>query len=339
MSTNCDELELRVRRRLDSLTKPQGSLGRLEDVVVQLALAQNTEMPSVGRKGLYVFCADHGVTEEGISAYPRAVTAQMLKGFLAGRAAINVLCERLAIETCIVDVGVDAPWCPDSVNRKIAHGTRNFAKECAMTSDEAERALAVGAEIAEAAANQFDIAGLGEMGIGNTTAAAALLAAFTGSDPVETVGAGAGSDASQIRHKADVIRRALALHKPQLWHGKGILAAVAGFEIAALTGFIIRSYELKFPVVLDGFPCGSAALAAQAIQPGCLRYVFYGHRSAEKGHKLMLDKLGANPLLDLGMRLGEGTGAALAIGIIESAVSLYRQMPTFEEASVDRSSI
>jgi nicotinate-nucleotide--dimethylbenzimidazole phosphoribosyltransferase len=339
MHTNSEQLEARVRRRLDSLLKPVGSLGRMEEVIVQFALATGEEIPSARRKGMYVFCADHGVTDEGVSAYPRSVTAQMLANFLSGGAAINVLCEHLGIATRIVDVGVDGPRGSPDIDRKIGNGTRNFAVAPAMTTEEARRALAVGAGMAEDAAGRFDIAGLGEMGIGNTTSAAALLAVFAGSDPAETVGSGAGSNASGMARKADVIRRALALHKPQPADGIGVLAAVGGFEIGAIAGFLLRASELCLPVVVDGFPCGAAALVARAIRPDSLRHVFYAHRSAERGHKLMLDTLGARPLLDLGMRLGEGTGAALAMTIIESAITLYRGMRTFEEASVNRSSM
>jgi nicotinate-nucleotide--dimethylbenzimidazole phosphoribosyltransferase len=339
MNMSSEQLEAAVRARLDSLTKPRGSLGRLEDVAVQFALARGAAMPGASRKGMYVFCADHGITDEAVSAYPRAVTAQMLLNFLSGGAAINVLCRHLNIETHIIDVGVDCPPVSGAVNEKIALGTRSFLREPAMTREQAERALATGARMADSAANRYDMAGLGEMGIGNTTTAAALLSVFAGVDPAEAVGPGAGSDSAGIARKADVIRRALDLHRPLAADGVGVLAAVGGFEVGAIAGFIVRAAELRLPVVLDGFPCGSAALVARALREDCLRYVFFGHRSAERGHNLMLQVLGARPLLDLEMRLGEGTGAALAMMVIESSVALYRDMRTFEEASVDRSSM
>ena len=194
----------------------------------------------------------------------------------------------------------------------------------------------MGLTLAADAARTFDMAGLGEMGIGNTTTAAALLSAFTAADPSETVGAGTGADATGIARKADTIRRALALHNPDRSDGVGVLAAVGGLEIGAMAGFILGSAEHGLPVVLDGFPCCAAALVARAIQPDALRTAFFGHCSAERGHRMMLSSLGGEPLVDFGMRLGEGTGAAIAMGIIDSAVRLYREMATFEEAAVER---
>lgn len=340
-STDTPENNLRahVRRRLDSLTKPQGSLGQLEDIVVQYAVTRGEKMPSVDRKGMYIFCADHGVTDEGISPYPRSVTAQMVANFRSGGAAISVLCRRLGIETCVVDVGVDSRSTTADVHRKIRQATRNFTKEPAMTREEAQRALCVGAEMADDAAARFDFAGVGEMGIGNTTSAAALLSSLAQIDPGDAVGAGAGMDASGIARKADAIRRGLMLHNPDPADGVAVLAALGGYEIGAIAGFLLRASERRLPVVVDGFPCGAAALVARAIRPDCLRSVFFAHRSAERGHSRLLDCVGAWSILDLGMRLGEGTGAALAMGIIENAIRLYREMHTFEEASVDRSSM
>jgi nicotinate-nucleotide--dimethylbenzimidazole phosphoribosyltransferase len=315
---NSDAVAERVRQRLDSLTKPPGSLGRLEELALQFALAREDAMPVCERKGMYVFCANHGVTEEGVSPYPSSVTVQMVDNFERGGAAINVLCRLFAIETVIIDAGVDP-------------GTDNFARRPAMTRERAEAAVQLGRSTAEDAATRFDVAGLGEMGIGNTTTAAALLSVFSGADPDDTVGAGTGADSRGIARKAEVVRRALDLHRPDPADGLGVLAAVGGFEIAAMAGFLVRAADLRLPVVVDGFPCGAAALAARALKPGCLRHVFFAHRSAERGHDLMLRTLGATPLLDLGMRLGEGTGAALAIALIESAVRLYREMATFAD--------
>jgi nicotinate-nucleotide--dimethylbenzimidazole phosphoribosyltransferase len=317
--------EQQVRERLDQLTKPRGSLGRLEDAMAQLARIQKTADPTVDRKGIYVFCGNHGVTAEGVTPYPREVTSQMVANFRAGGAAINVLCATYGIDTVIVDAG-------------ISPGTRNFAHEPAMSAAEVDSALALGSSHAEEAAKRFDIVGLGEMGIGNTTSAAAILSAATGSDPLQTAGAGTGLDQAGIVHKASVIRRALLLHSPDANNGASILQAVGGFEIAAIAGFILRAYRLRLPVVADGFPCCAGALIAKLIEPDSVAELFFAHRSAERGHELMLRFLEADPWLDLGMRLGEGTGAAILIGILEAAVGLYRGMATFSEARVSMDS-
>ena len=336
MNTRSDSLESRVRRRLDSLTKPQGSLGRLEEIAVRYALIRGEEMPSPARKAMYVFCADHGVTDEGVSPFPRSVTRQMVHNFVDGGAAINVLCRGLGVAAVIVNVGVEGPAIPGAMDCKIADGTADFSKQPAMTREQAQRSLDTGVALAAEASRNFDMAGVGEMGIGNTTTAAALLSAFTAADPSETVGAGTGADPAGIARKADVIRGALALHKPDPSDGVGVLAAVGGLEIGAMAGFILGCAEHRLPVVLDGFPCCAAALLARAIRQDALQTAFFGHCSAERGHRMMLSVLGGDPLVDFGMRLGEGTGAAIAMGIIDSAVRLYREMATFEEAAVER---
>jgi nicotinate-nucleotide--dimethylbenzimidazole phosphoribosyltransferase len=313
-------LETRIRARLDSLTKPPGSLGRLEDLVLQLGLIQSTETPHVSRKSMIVFCAGHGIVEEGVSPYPSEVTQQMVANFHSGGAAINVLCRHARIEPVIVDMGVGTP-------------TRNFAREPAMTRAAAEQALDTGF----AYAAKSEILGGGEMGIGNTTSAAALFSAFSGLDPIETAGRGTGLDDAGVSRKAEVIRRALALHQPQIGDPIKILAALGGFEIAALAGLILGAASRRHLVMLDGYITGAAAIVARAIAPASLDYVVFSHCSAEKGHRKMLDFLNARPLLNLEMRLGEGTGAALGIGLLESAVNLYREMATFQSASVSTS--
>jgi nicotinate-nucleotide--dimethylbenzimidazole phosphoribosyltransferase len=310
-------LESRIRARLDSLTKPPGSLGRLEALVLQLGLIQGTDMPEVGRKAMLVFCADHGIVEEGVSPYPSEVTRQMVANFHAGGAAITVLCRHYGIEPIVVDMGVGQP-------------TRNFAREPAMTREQEQRAIDTGA----AHADDADILGAGEMGIGNTTAAAALLSVFSGLDPAETAGRGTGLDDAGVAHKAEVIRRALALHRPDPKDPVGVLAAVGGFEIAAIAGLILGAVERRRVVILDGFISCSAALVAREIAPSALDNVIFSHRSAENGHRKMLEFLGARPLFDLDMRLGEGTGAALGINLLEAAVKMYREMATFESAGV-----
>jgi nicotinate-nucleotide--dimethylbenzimidazole phosphoribosyltransferase len=287
-------------------------------LVVQLGLVQDTDMPQIGRKAMIVFCADHGIVEEGVSPYPSEVTRQMVANFRAGGAAINVLCRHAGIEPVIVDMGVGRP-------------TRNFSRESAMTRAEAEQALDTGFGYAERA----EILGAGEMGIGNTASAAALFSAFSGLDPAETAGRGTGLDDAGLTRKIEVIRRALALHRSV--DPIKILADLGGFEIAALAGLILGAASRRRLVMLDGFITGAAAIVARAIAPAALDYVVFSHCSAEKGHRKMLEFLGAQPLLELNMRLGEGTGAALGIGVLESAVNLYREMATFQSAGVSTS--
>jgi len=311
------ELEGRIRRRLDSLTKPQGSLGRLEELALRVGLIQGTDMPMVGRKTMLLFCADHGVAEEGVSPFPQEVTRQMVANFRAGGAAITVLCRQYGIEPVIVDMGVGRP-------------TRNFAREPAMSRAEAQRAVDKG--MAHAA--DGDLLGAGEMGIGNSTAAAALLCAFTGISPLEAAGRGTGLDDAGVARKAEVIARALALHRPDSKDGLGVLAALGGFEIAAIVGLVLGAAQKRRVVVLDGFISCSAALVVRAMEPAALDHVIYSHRSAERGHHRMLESLGARPLFDLDMRLGEGSGAAIGISVVESAVRLYREMATFDGAGV-----
>lgn len=311
-------LEAQIRHRLDSLTKPPGSLGRLEDIALRAGLIQNTALPQIRSKAMFIFCANHGVAEEGVSAFPSEVTRQMVANFESGGAAINVLCRHFGIEPVIVDAGVDAP-------------TRNFTREPAMTRDEALASIELGRRHATAG---HDLIGAGEMGIANSTAAAALLCAFAGLDPSEAAGRGTGLDDAGLDRKIDALRRALALHQPNPADPIGILAALGGREIAAIAGLILGAAERRRILVLDGFICCSAALVVQRLQPEALDCVFFAHRSAERGHRAMLDALNAQPLLDLGMRLGEGSGAALAISLIEASVKLYREMATFSTAGV-----
>jgi nicotinate-nucleotide--dimethylbenzimidazole phosphoribosyltransferase len=280
---------------------------------------------------MYVFCADHGVAVEGVSAYPEEVTRQMVRNFAAGGAAINVLCRQYGIDAFIVDVGVKGEPEPGVIGRRIAPGTRNFLHEPAMTREQAGRAIEIGTELA---AGDYDIVGTGEMGIGNTTAAAAVVAAMTGRDPAEVVGRGTGIDDERWRHKVEVVRRALELHRPDPADPLGVLAGVGGFEIGAMAGLILGAAAGRIAVVVDGFIATAGALLAAGIEPGVREGMFFAHRSAEAGHAVALEALEARPLLDLGMRLGEGTGAALAIGLIESAVRLYNEMATFDSAGV-----
>jgi nicotinate-nucleotide--dimethylbenzimidazole phosphoribosyltransferase len=321
-----------VQQRWDSLTKPRGSLGRLEKEVVRLAQIQGTAMPHIDRPRAYVFCGDHGITAENVSPYPSAVTREMVGNFLRGGAAINVLCRSLGIETVVVDAGVCGPKIPGVLDRRIAEGTGNFLWEPAMSVAQAVQSLETGIALADEA----DIAGVGEMGIGNSTAASALLCALTGTAPGAAVGRGAGLDDAGLRHKQEVIASALAHHRQQIESGEPlkILAALGGFEIGMMSGFMLGAAARNLPVVVDGFISGAALLVARAFYPEIHRHVFFAHRSAEFGHTPLLQAVGASPLLDLGMCLGEGTGAALAIAILRSSVQLYREMATFSEAAV-----
>jgi nicotinate-nucleotide--dimethylbenzimidazole phosphoribosyltransferase len=312
------ELESRVKAHLDSLTKPPGSLGRLEELALQLALIQQTESPTISKKAMLIFCADHGVVEEGVSPYPSEVTRQMVANFRSGGAAINVLCRHAGIEPIVIDMGVGKP-------------TRNFTREPAMTRAQAEQALKTGFDLARTA----DILGAGEMGIGNTTSAAALFSAFSGLDPTETAGRGTGLDDAGVARKINAIRRGLSIHKTT--DPIDTLAALGGFEIAAIAGLILGAASNHRLVMLDGFITGAAAIVARAIAPASLDYAVFSHCSAERGHKKLLEYLGVKPLLNLEMRLGEGTGAALGIQILEAAVKLYSEMATFESAGVSTS--
>jgi nicotinate-nucleotide--dimethylbenzimidazole phosphoribosyltransferase len=311
------DLEQQIRARLDALTKPPGSLGKLEDIAVRMGLIQGSLMPEIRARRMIVFCADHGIVEEDVTAYPQEVTRQMLANFHRGGAAINVLCRNFQIEPEIVDLGVGNP-------------TRNFAREPAMSRAEAMECI----ERGRALVNAGELIGAGEMGIGNSTSAAALFSAFSGLDPVETVGRGAGLDDAGVARKTEVVRRALALHKPDPRDAVGVLAAVGGREIGAIAGLLLAADERKTAIVLDGFISCAAAFIARVLNPACMRNVFFAHCSAERGHRRMLEFLGAEPLFDLGMRLGEGTGAAIGISLIEASVRLYREMATFEEAGV-----
>jgi nicotinate-nucleotide--dimethylbenzimidazole phosphoribosyltransferase len=328
-----------ARARLDTLTKPLGSLGRLEDVVAQWVSIRQESYADPIRKAAYVFAADHGVTAEGVSAYPREVTHQMVLNFLAEGAAVNVLARLHHATLHVVDVGVDADLSdlPGLIHRKVARGTANMAQEEAMTDRALQQALAVGIEQAnEAAALRFNLIAVGEMGIGNTTSASAITCALTGSSPDVATGRGTGVDDAARRHKATVIEGALSHHFSSVPHADplAILRCVGGLEIAAMTGMMLGAAGHRIAVLCDGFISTAAAALATAIEPNVRGYLFAGHQSVEPGHRLLLEHLGILPLLSLNMRLGEGTGAVLAMSIVESAVALYLEMATFASAGV-----
>jgi nicotinate-nucleotide--dimethylbenzimidazole phosphoribosyltransferase len=329
----------KARAHLDTLTKPIGSLGRLEYLAAQIVAIRQERSGEPVSKAVYVFAADHGVAEEGISAYPREVTHQMVLNFLAEGAAINVLTRLHTVSLHVVDVGVDADLgsAPGLLHHKVRRGSRNMVKEAAMSEEEAAQALTVGAQLgAEAAAEGRTFAAIGEMGIGNTTAASAITCALTGAAAGLATGRGTGVEPTVYARKIRVVEAAVAKHcgasKSQTPFE--ILRCLGGLEIAAMTGMVLAAARHRLVIVADGFISTAAAALAVAMEPNVLGYVVAGHRSEEPGHKLLLDHLKLTPVLTLGMRLGEGTGAVLAMPILESAMALYTRMATFALAGV-----
>lgn len=320
-----------------ALTKPAGSLGRLEQIGIQVAGIQGRSRPELARKAVFVLAADHGCVVEGTSAYPQEVTAQMLANFARGGAAINVLARQVGARVIVVDMGVAGP-CPALarvLRRAIGPGTRNLAAGPAMSRAEAQQGVEVGMVLCEAQADEgLDLVATGDMGIGNTTSSAALVAAFTGRSPADVTGRGTGVDDAGLERKVTVITRALEVNRPDPADPLGVLAKLGGFEIAGLVGVMLAAGARRLPVVLDGLISGAAALVAVGLAPGLRPYLIAGHRSAEPGHSAALAHLGIQPLLDLGLRLGEGTGAALAIPLVEAAVRTLNEMATFAEAGI-----
>lgn len=329
--------EERAWARLDSLTKPRRSLGYLEEIAQRIAVLQRTERPAVPRKVIVLMAGDHGVTVEGVSPYPSEVTAQMVANFSAGGAAINQLAKHAGARVVVVDVGVANPLLSDDgvIRARVADGTANMAEGPAMTREQAAAAVRVGIEVVGRLADEgLDLVGTGDMGIGNTTASSALTSVLAGVDPADVVGPGTGLDAAGVSHKADVIRRAIAVNAPDPADALDVLAKLGGLEIAGLVGVVIGAAARGVPVVSDGFISGAATLVALRLAPTATPWVFASHRSAEPGHRVVLEALGTRPVLELDMRLGEGTGAALAMGLIEAACCVMSGMATFAEAGV-----
>ncbi|MFN8077843.1 MAG: nicotinate-nucleotide--dimethylbenzimidazole phosphoribosyltransferase [Kineosporiaceae bacterium] len=335
--------------RQGQLTKPPGALGLLEDVSIQLAgIAATCPPPVPQRAAIAVFAADHGVHAQGVSPWPQEVTAQMVANFLGGGAAVTVLAREVGAEVVVVDVGVATPLLgvgaqpgPDDPahlrRRRVRPGTADLSTAAAMTSAEALAAIEVGAQLAdELVSGGVTCLMTGDMGIANTTASAALIAAFTGRDAAEVTGRGTGIDNATLDRKVDVVRRALALHADAVAGGDpvAVLAAVGGLEHAAMVGFVLAAAARRVPVVLDGVIAGAAALVVQALCPDALGYCIAGHRSAEPGHTIALAHLGLTPLVDLGLRLGEGTGAVLALPLVRAAARVLAEMATFDSAGV-----
>ena len=343
------EARRRARERQGQLTKPPGSLGRLEELSVQLAGIQRTPRPKVARKAILTMAGDHGVVAEGVSAYPQEVTAQMVRNFLAGGAAVNVLAAHVGARVVVADLGVAADLsglaagpagsagatAPRLVRRKVGPGTRNLARGPAMSREEALRSLEAGIEVlAEEAERGLDIVGLGEMGIGNTTPAAAITAVMTGTPVPQVTGRGTGLDDEALRRKISVIEAALAVNRPDPRDALGVLAAVGGFEIGGMAGAMLAAAARSIPVVVDGFICAAAALLACGLAPGVREYLIASHQSVEVGHQAILRHLALQPIFNLDLRLGEGTGAALGIGLVEAAARILEEMATFGQAGV-----
>jgi nicotinate-nucleotide--dimethylbenzimidazole phosphoribosyltransferase len=335
----------RAFERLNRLTKPIGSLGRLEEIAARVVAIREDLRPDCSKKTIFTLAADHGVTAEGVSAYPKEVTRQMVLNFLSGGAAINVLCRHLGIDVTVVDIGVDADTEAMSglLRKKIARGTKNMARGPAMTTAEMNAALQVGLDLAldlapepaqDAARNRRALIGTGEMGIGNTTAASAITAVLTGRSAADVTGRGAGLDDDGVKRKIQVIERAIAVNRVNPSEPLDVLQKVGGLEIAGLTGLILGAAAKRIPIVVDGFISSAAAAVACALQPRVRDFIFAAHRSSEPGHEALLKFIGHQPLLDLKMRLGEGTGAALCMTLIESATKLLNEMATFSSAGV-----
>ena len=335
------EMMKRAQARLDRLTKPVGSLGRLEELAARYVAMTGEEHPKSPRTLIFTFAADHGVTAEGVSAYPSEVTAQMVLNFLRGSAAVNVLARHVEAEVRVVDIGVAQAFgsLPGLIGRKISAGTNNFALEPAMSREQAEQGLLVGVDLAVQSAREgVGLIGTGDMGIGNTTPSAAITAVMTGLTPEQVTGSGTGIDDAGYQRKVSVIKRALALHGPNPADPLDVLSKVGGYEIAGVAGLILGAAACRIPIVLDGFIAGAAALLATGLQPRCGEYLIASHLSVERGHRAILHRLGLAPLMDLDLRLGEGTGACLGIGLVHAAIKVLTQMATFDEAGVSERS-
>ncbi len=328
-----------ARKKLDNLIKPLSSLGRLEEIAERISGIKGQLAPVIKQKVIFTMAGDHGVVVEGVSAYPREVTSQMVLNFIKGGAGINVLAKHVGAKVVVVDMGVATDLEPlqKIVNKKVAYGTNNMVKGPAMSYRQANQSIKAGIELVEfELSNRVDIIGTGDMGIGNTTSSSAITAALTGREVKEVTGRGTGIDDTEYEHKIKVIKQALKINQPDPRDPIDVLAKVGGFEIGGLVGVILAGAVNRLPVVLDGFITGVAALIAYNLAPQIKDYLFASHCSVERGHKIILEEIGLEPLFDFKLRLGEGTGAALGISIIEAATKILNEMATFEEASVSQ---
>lgn len=335
---------MKAREHLDNLAIPRGSLGKLLALAEQLAAIKQTVKPSVKNKAVVTMAGDHGVAREGVSAFPREVTRQMVYNFSAGGAAINVMAGWAGARVVVVDMGVDADLGDlvregKIISRKVGFGTANIAEGPAMTRKQAVQSLEAGIEIVSGLVRQgVDLLATGDMGIGNTTPSSAILAAFSGRPPREVTGKGTGIDEEVLEKKARIIHKALEVNRPDPGDPVDVLAKVGGFEIGGIAGVILGAAYHRIPVVVDGFISTAGALLAGKLAPASVGYMIASHRSQEPGHRLMLEELGLSPVLDLNLRLGEGTGAALAMGILEASSRVAGDMLTFDDAGVSRNS-
>jgi nicotinate-nucleotide--dimethylbenzimidazole phosphoribosyltransferase len=332
-----ETLLAQAQTMLDNKTKPLGSLGRLEEFARRVAAISGSQQPDTTKKVIFTFAGDHGIVEEGVSLFPKEVTPQMVFNFLAGGAGVNVLARHAGAEVRVVDVGVDFDFenAPGMIHRKVARGTRNFAKGPAMTRDEALAALQVGIDLADQCKVEgVGLVGTGEMGIGNTSPSSAIIAAISGMSVRELTHRGTGINDAVLEHKILVIEQGLALNRPDPTDPLDVLAKVGGLEIAAIAGLVLGCAANSIPVVIDGFISTAGALIASELHPNICDYIFAAHQSVEIGHRFMLERIGTRPILDLDFRLGEGTGAALAMGLIDAGVKILKEMATFEQAGV-----
>jgi len=337
------EIMVETQKRLDNLTKPRGSLGRLEELARKVVAITGQRDPKFKEKVIFTMVGDHGVVEEGVSAYPSEVTPQMVYNFIRGGAGINVLARHVGARVKVIDMGVavkiknQKSKIKNFKDKKIGFGTKNITKGPAMTREEAIRSIAAGIEVfEEELQGGIDIVGTGDMGIGNTTPSSAIIAAFSGVDVREVTGRGTGIDDEAFNRKVEVVRKALDINKPDPDDPVDVLAKVGGFEIGGLCGITLAAASHRKPIVIDGFISTAGALIAVKLAPVVKEYLIASHNSAETGHRIMLDYMGLRPLLDLDLRLGEGTGAALGIGLVEAGVKVLTQMATFDSAGVSR---
>ncbi|MBF0519310.1 MAG: nicotinate-nucleotide--dimethylbenzimidazole phosphoribosyltransferase [Nitrospirae bacterium] len=325
------------QERLDSLTKPRGSLGKLEDFAKRLCAVYQTDMPEMPKKGVFVFAGDHGVVEEGVSAYPSEVTPQMVFNFLRGGAGINVLARHAGADVFVIDMGVNYVFkdCPGLINKKVVSGTKNMCKGPAMSTDDAVSTIEAGISLAEEYAKKgYRLFGTGDMGIGNTTPSSAITAVLTGLSPQAVTSRGTGIDDAALAKKIKAIETALTVNKPDRHNALDVLSKVGGAEIGGIAGLCIGAASLGIPVVVDGFISTAGAAIACVLDKRVSAYLIGSHMSQEGGHKPLLNFMGVEPLFDFNMRLGEGTGAALAMTVLDASLKIYREMATFAEAMV-----
>ncbi len=327
----------KARKHLDSLTKPRGSLGRLEEIAAQIVSIRKDLKPELGKKVIFTFAGDHGVTAEGVSAFPSEVTPQMVFNFLSGGAGINVLARHAGADVAVIDIGVNFEFedADGLIRKKVVSGTKNMAKGPAMTRAEAEECIKIGIDLAyEYAEKGYTLFGTGDMGIGNTTPASAIISCLSGLPAKDVTGRGTGVDDDIFNHKIEVIANAIKVNNPDTRDPVDVLAKIGGTEIGGIAGLCIGAAAKGIPVLMDGFISTAGALIAYEIEPTVKEYLLASHQSVEKGHQVMLERMGLKPLLDLDLRLGEGTGAALGMNIVDSAIKIFTEMATFEEANV-----